>query len=203
MGSVGDGYMDTANLGNVVNAPGIETTAPRLSYAVNFNTTGTYYFWSRALGPDYGSDSFHFGLNGTSISTAYEDCMQAGGTTSFVWYNQTPTHNRVTLAVSTPGRYTFDIWMREDGAALDRVLLTTDSGYTPSGSGPSESLRGSSVAGDLDGDGDIDLDDLVELAAAMSGPEVATAVPEADLDGDGDCDMADMAIFMQNFSGSV
>jgi len=195
--------MATENLGNSVGAPDIETDSPRLSYTVNFTHTGTYWLWTRATGPDGGSDSFHYGLNGVAISSAYEDCIQAGGVGNFLWYNETPTHIRISFTIGTPGLYSFDIWMREDGAGLDRILLTNNSVYEPIGNGPVESPRGSAVAGDLDSDGDIDLDDLVELAAAMSGPGVATAVPEADLDGDSDCDMADMAIFMQNFSGSV
>ncbi len=200
---VGDGYMATENLGNSVGAPDIETDSPRLSYTVNFTHTGTYWLWTRATGPDGGSDSFHYGLNGVAISSAYEDCIQAGGVGNFLWYNETPTHDRISFTIGAPGLYSFDIWMREDGAGLDRILLTNNSIYEPIGNGPVESPRGTSVAGDLDSDGDIDLDDLVELEAAMSGPGVATAVPEADLDGDSDCDMADIAIFMQNFSGSV
>ena len=43
--------------------------------------------------------------------------------------------------ISTPGLHTIRLWQREDGLRLDRIVLTTDSGYIPSGSGPFESNR--------------------------------------------------------------
>ena len=142
LNSVGDGYVESGpNDGTNINTPNIETTSPRLSYTVNFNTAGTYYVWSRALGPDSGSDSFHYGLDGVSATSVFDDCAQTEGTASFAWYSQTPTHVRTILNVPTPGTHTVDVWMREAGAAIDRLLLTTSSTYIPSGDGPAESPR--------------------------------------------------------------
>jgi len=59
------------------------------------------------------------------------------------------------------------------------------------------------IAGDTDGDLDVDLDDMATFVSAMVGPGVPTAVPEADLDGDGDCDLADAALFVAGFSGAL
>jgi len=62
-------------------------------------------------------------------------------------------------------------------------------------------------AGDLDGDGDVDLSDFVSFQLCYGGsnnPPAATcpAGVDADLDGDGDVDLADFLIFQQNFTGS-
>jgi CubicO group peptidase (beta-lactamase class C family) len=64
--------------------------------------------------------------------------------------------------------------------------------------------------GDLDLDGDIDLNDFVVFAACMAGPAVITPPPgcdpahfdAADLEVDGDVDMHDFSVFEQNFTGS-
>lgn len=46
-----------------------------------------------------------------------------------------------TINVSTPGEHTLNVWMREDGTMLDKVVLTTSNSYTPSGAGPPPSPR--------------------------------------------------------------
>ncbi len=56
---------------------------------------------------------------------------------------------------------------------------------------------------DRDADGDVDLDDYVELAACVAGPEAAVdgACACVDLDGDFDVDLVDLAIFQVEFIG--
>jgi hypothetical protein len=57
-----------------------------------------------------------------------------------------------------------------------------------------------SVAGDLDGDGDVDLDDYILFEADMGGPEVSIS-SDADLDEDGDVDLGDWAMFADLLAG--
>jgi hypothetical protein len=60
------------------------------------------------------------------------------------------------------------------------------------------------VAGDLDRDGDIDLQDLNTLAGCALGPDVAQIAPacvQADLDHDGDVDQGDFGILQRCFAG--
>ncbi|MDJ0863901.1 MAG: hypothetical protein QNK18_08435 [Gammaproteobacteria bacterium] len=53
-----------------------------------------------------------------------------------------PSPNRDNVNVSSTGPHIVNIWMREDGSTIDKIVPTTSSGYTPSGAGPAESPRG-------------------------------------------------------------
>jgi hypothetical protein len=66
---------------------------------------------------------------------------------SFTWVNGidlTPT-GRAQFQVNTAGVHTINIWMREDGQIVDKLLITTDPNFNPnliaSGLGPPESAR--------------------------------------------------------------
>jgi hypothetical protein len=64
--------------------------------------------------------------------------------------------------------------------------------------------RDSSLSGDCDGDGFVELDDFDVFSACMSGPEVdmEAGCECADMDGDVDVDLADFAAFQPVFAGS-
>jgi hypothetical protein len=47
-----------------------------------------------------------------------------------------------TLNVTTPGVHAVNIWAREDGLYIDKIVLTTNSSYFIVGTDPAESLRG-------------------------------------------------------------
>src|SRR3989304_968418 len=49
---------------------------------------------------------------------------------------------RSTIDVTEVGVHTLNAYMREDGLAFDKILLTTNPDYTPTGFGPTESPRG-------------------------------------------------------------
>ena len=55
------------------------------------------------------------------------------------WANSDTSGSVVTIEVTEPGLYTLYLWQREDGLRVDRIILTTDDEYMPSGNGPSES----------------------------------------------------------------
>ncbi|HRX86596.1 MAG TPA: autotransporter-associated beta strand repeat-containing protein, partial [Phycisphaerae bacterium] len=61
---------------------------------------------------------------------------------------------------------------------------------------------GPAVKGDMDGDGDIDLDDYFDFAACMTGPlgTVGAGCENADFDADGDVDLLDAAGFQAAFA---
>jgi len=58
------------------------------------------------------------------------------------WANeQSPGGAAASLVVQNSGLYTLNLWMREDGVQVDRLLLTTDTTYIPTGFGPEEPAR--------------------------------------------------------------
>ncbi|MDJ0600699.1 MAG: hypothetical protein QNJ37_17870 [Crocosphaera sp.] len=111
---------------------GYESNSPRLDYTINFEETGIHYVW--ILGKAGGSriehsDSIHAGLNGQATNTG--DRI-SGFTGEYGWSNQTMDSVRATLEVTETGVQTFNLWMREDGFIVDKIILTTDENFEPS-----------------------------------------------------------------------
>ena len=113
-------------------------TSPRLDYRIQFVRTGTHYVWIRGIGPSGGDDSLHAGLNGAALSTS--DRITGFGP-NFVWRNATTDGPVATLEIPSVGVHTINLWMREDGVIVDKLVLTANASYTPTDTGPPESAR--------------------------------------------------------------
>lgn len=141
-GNSGPGYVsvlpDTGqNLGNAGYA-----TSARLDFRIQFVNAGLHYLWLRGGDPTAGGagDSVHAGINdvvsvaGTQITGA-----PTFNTLSWNWVGTNNASARVTVDVPSAGIHTVNLWMREDGFLLDKLILTTDAAFTPTGTGPAES----------------------------------------------------------------
>lgn len=126
------------NDGTTVNQ-GYVTNSPRLDYQVNFVATGIHYVWVRANGATTSDDSVHAGLDGMAVNTS--DRITGVYSKSWIWSRSTMDGPVATIDVKTPGLHVVNVWMREDGLALDKLVLTTDPAYVPTGMGPPESPR--------------------------------------------------------------
>jgi len=132
-GYSGRGYLE-AKPNNGVNT--FDTTdGPRIDYEIDFNTLGTYSVYVRMSGPNGNDDSLHAGLDGLPFT--YGDVGISSGA-SWEW-EDTAVGNLMTFDIQTLGRHTFNIWMREDGVLIDKVVLQ-QSGSQPTGFGPSGSI---------------------------------------------------------------
>ena len=101
--------------------PGFNSTAAapadidsnKIVIPFTIDSAGTYNFLARVIGPTATDDSYWVKIdNGAFVS--------ANGLTSTDW-----TWGRLTIAALTPGQHTLTITYREDGARLDKILITT------------------------------------------------------------------------------
>lgn len=120
------------------------------TYYINFSQTGTYWLYARAYGPDAKSDSAHFELdfhdNDTQTMRFYN---LTEGNVVWKWTNVNNVRLdgiRARIVVNNPGLHKFNLFMREDGARIDRIYLNKDKSWTAgpnnTNKGPVESNRG-------------------------------------------------------------
>ena len=141
-GYSGSGAMQAQPNTGAMNDTGYVTTSPRLDYAVNFVHTGMHYVWVRGLGADRGADSVHVGLDGHASATS--DRM-SNFTPVLTWSNDTKDQAVARVYVATTGIHTVNVWMREDGFVIDKLVLSDNPGFRPTGEGPVVSPRGSAL----------------------------------------------------------
>jgi hypothetical protein len=118
--------------------------SPRMDYIIEFTRKGRHWLWVRGCGANPNADSIHVGLDlepaewGRNVQT---------GSGKYVWMK----HPRP-VEIPKPGVHTLSVWMREDGAMVDRIILTTTPNLTiderrgparkgTTGLGPPESPR--------------------------------------------------------------
>ncbi len=128
---------------NFTDTPGQLATA---YYKINVKTPGRYYVWARCYSTGTEDNGLHFGLNGqwpasgqrwqtTAKNGWHWDCKQ----------RTAQTHSGVPmelyLDIPHAGDHELAISMREDGTELDKIILSHDKAYTPTGHGPSSELK--------------------------------------------------------------
>ena len=145
-GQNGTGYEEVGPKGGFTGVLGMEvfdeptnmTTyveeSARLDYEIDFVKTGTHYVWILAYGADGGSDSCHAGLDGEGIPSLFN---LAGWNGDYEWNSdRSDTSEPPTFEITTTGVHTFNVWMREDNLIVDKIVLTTNSNFTLTGTEP-------------------------------------------------------------------
>ena len=81
----------------------------------------------------------------------HENYAFFSSTSDYIWSKATKDERDATLSISSIGFHTINIWMDEDGIKLDRILLTPEARYDPSGvnggKGPKGSIRKGQATG--------------------------------------------------------
>ena len=113
--------------------------SPQLDYPVRFVRAGTHYVWIRGLATTDAANSMHIGLDGVALPGG--TALSFSANSKWVWSKMKPDKIVAKVEVPSAGLHVINLWMREDGASLDRLLLTPNDTYAPEKEGPPESPR--------------------------------------------------------------
>ena len=109
---------------------GFRRDSPSLEYRVMLPEPGTYYVWVRAWAKDNNSNSIHMGVNGNDITTL--EGIDIDEYREWTWArNLISQRGHARFEVRSPGIHVLNLWMREDGTYVDRILITRDRWLRP------------------------------------------------------------------------
>lgn len=115
------------------------TLCPRMDYKVKFTKTGKHYVWVRALADTDRDNSVHLGLDGNETKSMSH--MGYAASKKWTWTSKSMDGAAAWFAIDVPGIHVLNVFMREDGAIVDRVVVTTNPKWSPKDPGPPESPR--------------------------------------------------------------
>jgi lysophospholipase L1-like esterase len=135
--------MTDASSGAVVLAPDEVTygsastarnNAPVTRYRVHFPDAGDYAVWARVYAFDPGRDSYHLGLDEQVLVETIDLFNSTNVYETFTWMHVADKK----LTVASAGVHDLDLFCREPNLIIDKVILSLDATYSPSGNGPAE-----------------------------------------------------------------
>ena len=139
-------------------------TSPEISFDVQMVATGTHFVHYRGHAPNASSDSLHIGFDRQEgLDTEDYGLLRTPG---YTWSNG----NRV-IEVDSVGTHSLQVWMREDGIYIDKIVLTTDPNWEPVGLGPPESPGGDDLIPVLDPIGDQTVAEGANLNFVVTGSD--------------------------------
>ncbi len=121
-----------------------DTPVAHASYSFTVNNGGDYYLWGRAITGSTGADSYWVRVDGGSwINWNYIAEASASTWTwdeVHAWDGTSGVQAPLVFSLS-PGMHTLEISEREQQVKLDRLLITDDLAFVPSGLGGSANAR--------------------------------------------------------------
>jgi len=135
-GYSGTGAMYVPDQGRWVPAGYAPTASPRMDYRIKFDAAGTYYLSLRGWGNNGSGASCHAGIDMQPVSALSNiGLFDFHDDRSYSWIP-----NR-SFTISAPGIYMLNLWMRDDGAVIDKLMIS-GAQMQPSGVGPDATLPG-------------------------------------------------------------
>jgi hypothetical protein len=147
LGYSGAGYViGTPNIGETKDPSTAPGGWPRLDYNVYFAAAGTNYVWIRGQGNNGSDDSLWISIDGDTTTTAAGNAKRNNGAlqgTDWIWTGNydSPGSGRMHVYVPSEGTHTINLFLRESGLKIDKLLVTTDVNFAPVGTGPAVSPR--------------------------------------------------------------
>jgi len=114
-----------------------QTDAPVLSYNVDFPHAGNYSVWARVYAFDATGDSYHLGLDSKVLLENINLSNSTKVYKSFTWLNVSNGN----LAVPKAGIQSLDLFGMEPNLMIDKLILTKNANYIPSGFGPAQNYN--------------------------------------------------------------
>ena len=134
-GFSGSGAMQVADRGRQISLQYAPHASPRMDFNVMFNKPGTYFLHVRGHGVNPGGDSCHGGIDMQQTPELATIASFPNRSGQYGWIGGKR------FEVSHAGLHKINIWMREDGAMIDKIVISK-SGQLPKDKGPAESPRG-------------------------------------------------------------
>ena len=120
-GFTGSGFVAVPDHGRL-NDP-FKPDGARLDYALRFLTSGRHFLWVRASGNNDGGQYIHAGIG---LEPGTWGLKTRTGFGRFTW-TRFPE-----FEVKARGDHLLNIWMCEDGAMIDKLIVTSDPKFVPS-----------------------------------------------------------------------
>ncbi len=128
--AVGGAYVAVAPGNNSMTAA---PAAGRAAFPFTLAAPGTFRIWGRVIAPTTSDDSFWLIMDGRT-PILWND-ITPGSTWHWAAARDSNHSNQLVQLSLAAGDHVLQVAYREDGAKLDRLLITSDSALTPSGAG--------------------------------------------------------------------
>lgn len=106
-------------------------------YTLRFDRAGTWNLYARVSYDNSDDDSFHWGIDNAFVQRNRH--VSWYGTWHWIWGHSGSSASSPAVArvhIPGPGLHTFNIWMRESDAHIDRFIMVPEGSPAPSGSEP-------------------------------------------------------------------
>ena len=123
---------------------GSSSQSPEFNIPIRLGSGTIWYVWVRMNAPNTSGNLVHVGIDGDVGS--WSDNITTNTLNQWVWTRTRSSSSTNALVMEGSGNHTLNVYAGEDGVAIDRIILTTSSSFTPTGTGPAESARADATA---------------------------------------------------------